>query len=67
MGLFAKLQAIWKKPNDVEEKLQRKRMISWRKDRVVVRVDRPTKLQRARALGYKAKKGFIIVRVREKS
>lgn len=64
MGLFAKLQAIWKKPNDTEKELQRKRLIQWRKEESIVRIEHPTKLFRARALGYKAKKGFIIVRVR---
>ncbi len=30
----------------------------------IVRLERPTRLDRARALGYKAKQGFIVVRVR---
>ncbi len=30
----------------------------------IVRLDRPTRLDRARRLGYKAKQGFIVVRVR---
>ncbi|PKM92171.1 MAG: 50S ribosomal protein L15e [Euryarchaeota archaeon HGW-Euryarchaeota-1] len=67
MGLFAKLQAIWRKPNDAESELQRTRMIAWRKEGSVVRIEHPTKLHRARALGYKAKKGIVLVRVCEKS
>lgn len=45
-------------------KVLRERMISWRKENVVTRIDKPTRLDRARGLGYKAKKGFVIVRVR---
>lgn len=38
--------------------------MEWRKQKVVVRVEKPTRLDRARSLGYKAKKGFVIARVR---
>lgn len=31
---------------------------------LIVRVDRPTKLARAKILGYKNKKGFVVVRIR---
>ena len=36
----------------------------WRKGNAIVRVDKPTNIVRARALGYKAKKGYITVRGR---
>jgi len=43
----------------------RERLIGYRNEaESVVRVDRPTNLPRARTLGYKAKEGFVIVRVR---
>ncbi len=46
-------------------KLQRGRLIGFRKERkAVVRLDKPTNIARARNLGYKAKKGFVVVRVR---
>jgi large subunit ribosomal protein L15e len=45
--------------------IQRDRLIGFRKEpRSIVRVERPTNLARARKLGYKAKKGFIVARVR---
>lgn len=47
-------------------KPDRTRLIEWRKGDAIVRVERPTKLTRARSLGYKAKQGFVIVRVRLK-
>lgn len=40
------------------------RGIIYRKGKSVERINRPTKLYRARELGYKAKQGFIIVRSR---
>ena len=39
-------------------------MIEWRKSDAIVKVEKPLRLDRARALGYKAKKGFVVVRVR---
>lgn len=36
----------------------------WRKSQAIVRVQKPFRLDRARALGYKAKTGFVVVRVR---
>ncbi|RME79445.1 MAG: 50S ribosomal protein L15e [Methanobacteriota archaeon] len=42
----------------------RERLSTWRKSPTVVRVERPTNLARARSLGYKAKKGIFVVRVR---
>ncbi len=45
--------------------LQRERLLAFRKEKnAVVRIEKPTNLPRARALGYKAKKGFIVARVR---
>src|SRR3989338_3381915 len=60
-GLYHHLREIWKKPDS--EKL-RQLMIDWRKENAVVKLDKPTRLDRARTLGYKAKKGFVVARVR---
>lgn len=38
--------------------------IKWRREPSVHRVDAPTRLERARSLGYKAKQGYVVVRVR---
>lgn len=60
-GLYHYLGEAWKKP---DEKVLRERMIDWRKSNVFTKVEKPLRLDKARALGYKAKKGFVIVRVR---
>ncbi len=45
-------------------KLRQERLVVWRKEPAVVRVKRPTRLDRARTLGYKAKHGIIVVRTK---
>ncbi|MDH2907087.1 MAG: 50S ribosomal protein L15e [Candidatus Nitrosotalea sp.] len=42
----------------------RAKAIQWRKENALVRVDRPSRIQRARRLGYKAKQGIVVVRMR---
>jgi large subunit ribosomal protein L15e len=55
----------WKKPEkSFVDELMRQRLIEWRKQPTILRVEKPTRLDRARKLGYKAKQGFVIVRVR---
>ncbi|MDI6642933.1 MAG: 50S ribosomal protein L15e [Candidatus Hodarchaeaceae archaeon] len=49
---------------ETSRELMRSRMREWRREPVIVRVEHPTKLARARALGYKAKQGIIVVRTR---
>ena len=55
----------WNKPEGSFVKdLMKQRLIEWRQQLAIIRVERPTRLDRARKLGYKAKQGFVIVRVR---
>ena len=42
----------------------RQRAITWRKENAVTRIERPSRLLRAKRLGYKAKQGIIVVRMR---
>jgi len=62
-GFYHYLRQAWKKP---DKKTLRERMIQWRKSGVFTRVDKPLRLDRARALGYKDKTGFVIIRIRIK-
>lgn len=39
---------------------------AWRRQPVIKRLDRPTRPGRARSLGYKAKQGFVMARIRIK-
>ena len=55
----------WAKPSDTYIKeLLRQRLIEWRKQPAITRIEKPTRLDRARKLGYKAKQGFVMARVK---
>ena len=62
MGLYKQLRKTFR--SDEYKGIQKLRLISWRKEPVTVKLDRPTRLDRARSLGYKAKQGFVIVRTK---
>lgn len=49
---------------DEGAELRHERLLTWRRDHTVTRLVHPTRLDRARAIGYKAKTGFLIARVR---
>tara|TARA_Y100000310_G_scaffold181327_1_gene181244 strand:- start:1450 stop:2013 length:564 start_codon:yes stop_codon:yes gene_type:complete len=61
MGLY---KSIKKSSKSIPVELKRERMVSWRRSDAVERIERPTKLDRARSLGYRAKKGILLARVR---
>ena len=64
-GLYHHVRETWKRPKDaLSHDLRRARMASWRRDPVVLRIDRPTRLDAARQRGYKAKQGVIVCRTR---
>ncbi len=44
--------------------LSRDRRVAFAREKAIVRVEKPTRPDRARALGYRAKQGFVIVRAR---
>ncbi len=65
-GLYHYLREMWKKrwEDPALLNLWKQRILRWRREPTVVRIEKPTRLDRARALGYKAKPGIIVVRVR---
>jgi len=64
MGLYAKLNELWRRKPEELKALMKQRLIKWRRGPAVVRVEKPLRLDRARMLGYKAKQGFVVLRVR---
>ncbi|MBD3188585.1 50S ribosomal protein L15e [Candidatus Bathyarchaeota archaeon] len=65
MNAYQKIRDAWKNPEESGVRQENlKRMIKWRKQPTVYRVKRPLRPDRARALGYKAKQGFIVARVK---
>ena len=51
---------MWK-DNSVE---LREKAILWRKQNAIIRIAKPSRISRARRLGYKAKQGIVVVRMR---
>ncbi|MFC1697927.1 50S ribosomal protein L15e [Nanoarchaeota archaeon] len=64
MGMYKYVQNLWKKPQANMPELWRERLVAWRREPTTVRLERPTRIDRARSLGYKAKQGFVVVRQR---
>ena len=62
--MYKYIRDIWKQPKKNLGALWKERLIKWRREDSTVRIIRPTRIDRARSLGYKAKKGFIVVRQR---
>lgn len=60
MGAYKYIKQNWGK----DKTLQRERLIKWRKEPSTVKAEHSTRLDRARALGYRAKQGVFIVRQR---
>ena len=42
----------------------RAKAVEWRRQNSLVRVERPSRIQKARQLGYKAKQGIVVIRMR---
>ena len=65
MGLHKHVSAAWKKPKEgIPSRYRIDRMAGWRKEPVCMRVDKPTRIDAARRVGYKAKQGVVVVRTR---
>ncbi len=64
-NLYAFVKQAWKNPRSgVVKETHFARMVEWRRGAAFVRIERPTRIDRARELGYRAKQGYIVVRAR---
>ena len=65
MGAYKYLEELWrKKQSDLLRFLLRVRCWQYRQLTAIHRAPRPTRPDKARRLGYKAKQGYVIYRVR---
>jgi large subunit ribosomal protein L15e len=62
-GFYHYIKRAWKKPSEEFIADRRKKMIDWRAGDRVAKLEKPSRLDKARALGYKAKKGIVVYRV----
>lgn len=64
MGVYKYIREAWKKPKKNMPELMKSRLILWRRQPATLRIERPTRLDKARSLGYRAKEGILVVRQR---
>ncbi len=62
-GFYHYLKTAFKKPTEANTQDLRSKMIAWRAGERITKLEKPTRLDRARTLGYKAKKGFVVFRI----
>ncbi|WP_138005138.1 50S ribosomal protein L15e [Halalkalirubrum salinum] len=63
-SFYSHIKEAWRNPKEGKlAELQWQRKQEWRKQGAIERIDRPTRLDKARELGYKAKQGVIVARV----
>lgn len=64
MGMYSYIKEAWHKPKQGLGDIWYDRLVQWRKEPPTIRIERPTRLDRARELGYRAKPGILVVRQR---
>lgn len=64
MGYLKYVKEAWKKPRESIGQRYKNMLVEWKRGNSIERVDYPTRPDRARSLGYKAKQGFVVARVR---
>jgi large subunit ribosomal protein L15e len=63
-SFYSHIKEAWRTPGDGKlAELQWQRKQEWRKQGAIERIERPTRLDKARELGYKAKQGVVVARV----
>lgn len=63
LSMYHYISQIWQ-DKGWKKSILKNRILEWRHGPTVVRIEKPTRLDRARAIGYKAKQGFVVVRVK---
>jgi large subunit ribosomal protein L15e len=64
MGAYKYIQETMQKEYKAKDDLFKSKVRSWRRGPTMAKVEKPTNLARARRLGFKAKQGYVLVRVR---
>jgi large subunit ribosomal protein L15e len=64
MSAYEHMNETWLAEQKERSDVVKSRLIVWRKQESIVRLEHPTRLGRARSLGYKAKQGYVVIRIR---
>ena len=64
MGYLKYMRDLWKQPKKNNILNYKNKLVLWRKEKSITRLKHPTRIDRARSLGFRAKQGFVMARVR---
>lgn len=64
MNMYKHVRELWKNPRENMPEVYKKKLVKWRRDQAIKKIERPTRIDRARSLGYKSKNGFVMARTR---
>lgn len=64
MGAYRQIASTFRNEYKSRDAVVKSRLVGWRAAAPIVRLQRPTNLARARELGYKAKQGVVVARIR---
>jgi large subunit ribosomal protein L15e len=64
MGYYKYARENYNQPKEQLDELWQERLVEWRQQDAVVKVDNPTRIPKARQKGYKAQNGFTVARVK---
>ncbi|MFB6244812.1 MAG: 50S ribosomal protein L15e [Candidatus Nanohaloarchaea archaeon] len=64
MSYYKYARDQYDQPKEKLDDLWQQRLVEWRDQESQVRVENPTRIPKARSLGYKAKRGFSVIRSR---
>ncbi|MGD1836759.1 MAG: 50S ribosomal protein L15e [Nitrososphaeraceae archaeon] len=62
--MYKQIASTWTKMWKTNSDELKSKSIGWRKELTIHKIDKPSRLDRARKLGYKAKQGIIIIRAK---
>ncbi len=63
-SVYSYVGSQWNSTSKEQKSLQKERLIGYRREDATTKIERPTRLDRARKLGYKAKQGYVLARTR---
>ncbi|WEL19722.1 50S ribosomal protein L15e [Candidatus Nanohalococcus occultus] len=64
MSYYKYARESYNQPKEQLDELWQKRLVEWRQQNALEKAENPTRVPKARSLGYKAKRGFNVIRSR---
>ncbi|MCZ6615715.1 MAG: 50S ribosomal protein L15e [Thaumarchaeota archaeon] len=62
--MYRYISKTWEGHLQTRSPIIKDRAVIWRREQAILRIERPSRLDRARKLGFKSKQGFVMLRVR---